>query len=67
EERLRRHGRLRGVRRVHQDLPREGDTTGPTGLRLAPDRARRPLLGLRRMRGGLPRLRLRRKAPGGRL
>ncbi|CAA9450080.1 MAG: 4Fe-4S ferredoxin, iron-sulfur binding, partial [uncultured Rubrobacteraceae bacterium] len=65
EEGLRGYGCLRGLRRLYKDLPGEGDKARIEGLRVASRRARRPLLGVRRVCGGLPRLGLYRSVAGG--
>ncbi|CAA9458657.1 MAG: 4Fe-4S ferredoxin, iron-sulfur binding, partial [uncultured Rubrobacteraceae bacterium] len=64
---LRCYGRLRRLRRLHKDLPGEGDPPGSQGLRCAPPRPRRPLFGMRRVRRGLPGLGLRRGTSGSRM
>ncbi|CAA9439484.1 4Fe-4S ferredoxin, iron-sulfur binding, partial [uncultured Rubrobacteraceae bacterium] len=64
---LRRDGSLRGLWRLHKNVPGEGDSPRSQGLRCAPPRPRRSLFGMRRVRRGLPGLGLRRGTAGGRM
>ncbi|CAA9481061.1 MAG: 4Fe-4S ferredoxin, iron-sulfur binding, partial [uncultured Rubrobacteraceae bacterium] len=65
QECFRRYKRLRRLRRLPQDVPGAGHPSRPEGLPLTAHRPRRPLYGLRRVRRGLPGLRLRRGAAHG--